>query len=300
MTANLDAAEGTRQSVVAFGELLWDLLPTGKVLGGAPANFAYRLRSLGNEVALISRLGADALGEEARTLLQDRDMPLQLVQTDSEHPTGTVPVTLTSSGIPRFTIVENVAYDYIELSDVVRESAATAALICFGTLVQRSPVTRETLYRFLELAPQATKLLDINLRENCYSPETVQNSLERADILKLNDSEVQVLSEMLALPTDSLEQFAQGLFERFEISQCLITLGEQGVQGYSRAGEKVEVPGKSVTVVDTIGSGDAFTAGFVHEYLKGSSLERCCAFGNAVGAAVATVKGGMSPVEVSL
>ena len=284
--------------IIAIGELLWDLLPTGKALGGATANFAYRLRSLGDPILLVSRLGNDALGREARETLNGLDVPLSPIQTDPVYPTGTVPVTLDSSGSPHFVITEGVAFDHIELTPDIQEAAANAPLICFGTLAQRSSVTRDTIYRLLESAPQAVKLLDINLRERCYSVETVNGSLERADILKLNDAEVIRVGELLEIPADDYDHFTQALFACYPLTLCLITLGPNGVRAFSRDGDRAAIPGRKVTVVDTIGSGDAFTAGFVHEYRKGSPLARCCEFGNALGAAVATVKGGMSPVPL--
>jgi fructokinase len=296
MTDGPKASDSSGKLVVAYGELLWDLLPTSKMLGGAPANFAYRLQSLGDAVALISRVGDDPLGDEARATLRERGLPLNLLQTDKEHPTGTVPVTLTPEGIPSFIITENVAFDYIALTPEVQAVATQASLICFGTLIQRSPVSRETLHRFLELAPQATRLLDINLRDGCYTREIVDDSLVWANILKLNDDEVQVVGDMLDLPADEFERFAGALFERYRLSHCLITRGERGALGYTRDGQRVEVPGKVVKVADTIGAGDAFTAGFVHAYLKGASFEHCCVLGNTLGAAVTTVPGGMSPV----
>ena len=296
MAGSLDTSDLSGKLVVAFGELLWDLLPTGKMLGGAPANFAYRLQSLGDTAALISRVGDDPLGDEARKTLHERGLPLDLLQSDSGHPTGTVPVTLTPEGIPSFVITENVAFDFIALTPEMRTVAAQSSLICFGTLIQRSPVSRETLHRFLELAPQATRLLDINLRDGCFTRETVDDSLARAHILKLNDDEVRIVGAMLGIQTEEFDQFADGLFARYRLSQCLITRGAHGALGYTRDGQHVVVPGTPVKVADTIGAGDAFTAGFVHAYLKGASFERCCAFGNALGAAVAAVPGGMSPV----
>lgn len=287
----------TAKTVLALGEILWDVLPTEKLLGGAPANFCHRLRQLGVNARMVSRVGDDPLGHELLTRLEALDFDLSLVQRDSAHPTGTVDVELSNDGDPTFVINTDVAYDYLEPTQSLLEAASIVDLICFGTLVQRGARTRSTLHSVLDAAPQATTILDINLRKNCYSPGTVRDSLQRADILKLNTGEVQVVSELLKLNAITPQEFAARVSDTFEIETVLVTLGAKGVYAYNSRGESATVPGVSISVVDTIGSGDAFTAGFVSRYLLSAPLEECCYFGNLMGALNATKKGGMPNIS---
>lgn len=292
----------TTKTALALGEILWDVLPTEKLLGGAPANFCHRLRQLGVNARMVSRVGVDQLGDELLAGLEALNFDLSLVQRDASHPTGTVDVTLSSDGDPTFVIKTEVAYDYLEPTPELLAAAATADLICFGTLVQRSARTRETLSRVLDAASRALKFLDINLRKDCYSFDTVTESLRRADILKLNTAEVTILNELLNLTAGTPEEFADEVIERFGIETVLVTLGPKGVYARAQSGARCTVPGVSISVVDTIGSGDSFAAGFVYKRLLSAPLEECCHFGNLIGALNATKKGGMpdiSPAEVN-
>jgi fructokinase len=278
-------------TIVAFGETLWDLLPTGPLLGGAPCNFAYRVNSLGDRGLIVTRLGRDELGKKALDQLKSLGMDTTFVQGDEKYPTGTVPVKIDSKGVPDFTIVKDVAYDHIEPVDLKADA------VCFGTLVQRSPSSRRSLRRLLAAAPDAVKLLDINLRKECFSRETIEASLERADILKLNDSESFALRKMFALRAKKVRGLARELRRRWSLDACVITLGEEGAIAVT-SDEEAEVEGWKVDVADTIGSGDAFSAAFLHCWLKGRSLHDCCFFGNALGAMVARTKGATAPITV--
>jgi len=294
-------ANSSVQSALALGEILWDVLPHERLLGGAPANFCHRLRQLGAPVKMVSRVGNDQLGAELLAGLTALQFDLSLVQRDSKTPTGTVDVTLTAEGNPSFVINPNVAYDFLEPTPELLEAAKNSPFICFGTLVQRSAKTRETIYKVLEAAPQATKFLDINLRKNCYTAETVSESLRRTDILKLNTSEVKTVSELLNLSATSPKEMAQEVMKKFGVKIVLVTLGEEGVFAIDNAGKECVVPGISITVADTIGSGDSFSAGFAFKYLQKAPLAECCFFGNLMGALNATKKGGMpdvSPAEL--
>jgi fructokinase len=285
--------------VLALGELLWDVLPSEKLLGGAPANFIYRLRQLGVPARLVSRVGHDHLGDELMDELAARNFDLSLVQRDPCVSTGTVDVILTADGNPSFTINSNVAYDYLEATSDLVAAARDSNLICFGTLVQRSSKTRETVYAVLDAAVSATKFLDINLRRDCYSPETIIESLKRADILKLNQSEVKVVSDLLGFHAKDSKDMAQIVIDRFGVEIVLVTLGEDGAHAFKADGQEVAVPGMSVEVVDTIGSGDSFSAGFTYRFLQGDSLAACCQFGNVMGAMNAMRKGGMPDIKPS-
>lgn len=285
------------KSVLALGEVLWDVLPSERLLGGAPANFCHRLRQLGVNAFMVSRVGDDLLGRELLSDLRQLNFDLSLVQVDSIHPTGTVDVSLSSDGNPSFIINPDVAYDRLEAVAELIAAAQSASLICFGTLVQRSEQTRQTIYRVLEAAPEAIAFLDINLRKDCFSSETVAESLRRADILKLNTGEAKVVSELLQLPASNYQETAREIMRSYGVRTVLVTLGEEGVYAIDASGTECTVPGISITVTDTIGSGDSFAAGFVFKYLEGAPLEECCHFGNLIGALTATKKGGMSDIS---
>jgi fructokinase len=272
------------KTVVAFGETLWDLLPTGPVLGGAPANFAYRLNSLGDRSLIVTRLGRDDLGKKAFDRLQSLGMDTSLVQWDDRKPTGTVPVHLDAQGVPEFTIVKDVAYDYIEPVEV------RADAICFGTLAQRAPVSRRSLGRLLESMPGALKFCDVNLRRDCWTEETVAHSLRRADWVKLNDEEALRLRGILGLRAKSIPGLAREMRRRWRLDGVVVTRGARGAVAVTGT-EELEVPGWKVDVVDTIGSGDAFSAAFLHSWMAGRSLRDCCFFGNVLGAMVARTQG---------
>lgn len=285
------------KSAVIFGELLWDILPSGPLLGGAPANFAYRFQQLGGTPKLVSRIGNDDLGRKAASILKEKNLNLELLQIDELKPTGTVPVTIDNKGKPDFTILPDVAYDYIEPAENLLHAASTASLIYFGTLVQRSAKTRETLHTVLSKAPaEATIFSDINLRKNCYTKETVEISLQACDWLKLNDEEVPVLASMFNISADPTI-FSKSIIEKFNLNGCVVTLGEKGAIA-STASESVHVPGIKVTIADTIGAGDAFAAGFAWGLITNQSLQSCTDLGNKLGSLVASVAGGMGEIVI--
>lgn len=286
-----------RRTVLAFGELLWDIFPNGEVLGGAPANFCYRINSLGHRGWLVTRLGSDDRGKRAADLVRANGMSLNYVQWDDKHPTGTVPVELDATGSPTFTILPNVAFDHIEITPDLLALGATADCICFGTLIQRAETSRRTLHALLDAAPKALKVLDLNLRKDCYTQETITASLKRTDILKLNETEAEILARMFGLP-DTFASFAPAAVTQWDLTACVVTLGPKGVVAANNKGEFAQRPGHKVNVVDTIGAGDAFTAGFVHCYFEGRPLEACCDFANALGALVSETRGGTTPIKL--
>jgi fructokinase len=285
--------------VLAFGEVLWDLLPTGAVLGGAPFNFAYRIKSIGNRGLMVSRLGRDDLGREAMEIIRGLGMDTDHLQWDGDKPTGTVEVSFDERRDPVFTIIRDVAYDYIEPTSAALEAAGAADSLCFGTLVQRTEVSRATLGRLLQAFSGRFAILDINLRPKCYTQESIRLSLERADILKLNDGEARTLAELYGLGGRGLPGIVEGLFERASLQIIVTTLGDRGALAATRDGEVVYHPAFAVEVVDPLGSGDAFTAGFVDALLRGESLGAACRYGNALGAMVARQEGATRPIELS-
>jgi fructokinase len=285
------------RTVLAFGELLWDVFPNGEALGGAPSNFCYRINSLGHDGWLVTRLGEDERGKRAAELVRRNGMSLNYVQWDDKLPTGTVPVELDATGSPTFTILPNVAYDYIEITPELLALATRADCICFGTLIQRAETSRRTLLALVDAAPRALKVLDLNLRKDCYTRETIAASLERTDILKLNESEAEILAGMFGLP-DTFASFAPAAVKQWDLTACVVTLGSKGVVAANDKGEFVQRLGHKVNVIDTVGAGDAFTAGFLHCHFEGRSLEACCDFANALGALVSETRGGTAPIKL--
>jgi fructokinase len=284
------------RTIVAFGEILWDMLPDCTRLGGAPFNFTYRINSLGDEGLMISRLGSDALGDKALEAVRSLGVETSLLQRDPVHPTGTVRVTFDDDHRPDYLIVPEVAYDYIEPTDALSDAVARADCLSFGTLVQRSQTTRRTLSRLIEHASNCLKALDINLRQNCYSLDTVKYSLGHADLLKLNDDEVGLLCRLLGMACDGPVSFCERIMELYPIRHCLVTFGESGALVVSQTGEKIYEPGYRVKLADSLGSGDAFAAGFVHKYLRAETVKDACHFGNVLGAIVATQVGATEPI----
>ncbi|MGB9439852.1 MAG: carbohydrate kinase [Desulfobacterales bacterium] len=284
-------------TVVAFGEALWDLLPTGPVLGGAPLNFAYRVHALGHPSIIVSRLDKDDFGQKAREQIATLAMDDTGLQCDATYPTGTVEIYFDKDKNPDYTIIEKVAYDYIEFSDTLANIVEHADCLCFGTLAQRHTVSRRTLQRLLSKFSGKFRLLDINLRKNCYSTETIESSLQQADILKLNDEEIAILVDFLGLQGNSAPDQVENLLKHAGLEYCVVTLGERGAFALSRRGEKIYVPGYHVNLVDPCGSGDGFTAGFIHALLEGGSLNQACRLGNALGAMVAQQEGATQPIS---
>ena len=278
--------------VAAIGELLWDLLPGGKVLGGAPANFIYRINSFGDMGQLITRIGDDDLGDEALGQIHQLGLSERNIQIDPVYPTGTVQVKLNQEGIPDYTIHEHVAYDHLEASSAALELVRHVDCVCFGTLIQRTRHARDAVRQLLLAAKEASLFYDINLRKDCYTPEIIEESLHLTDILKINDEELISLKELLKLESDSLKDLAGELILNYHLQMVLGTLGEKGAFVLSNTGEYHYDPGYRVKLGDTVGSGDACSAGFIHQLLQGQSLEEALKFGNATGAMVATTLGG--------
>jgi fructokinase len=292
-----------QKRIVAYGEILWDLMPSGAVLGGAPFNFVYRVSSLGHRGLMVSRLGNDELGDRALEIVEGLGLETGYLQRDEDYPTGTVEVSFDERKNPDYRIIPNVAYDFIDLSDGLREVVAQADCLCFGTLIQRQEVSRTTLYELLGGFSGRFVLLDINLRRDCYTRESILESITRADILKLNDGEADLLAEIYGMERSGggvdLIRFAETLLGHSNLKFIVVTLGERGAFAVSREGEKAYHPAFSVRLRDSVGSGDAFTAGFVDALLNDRSLPLACRYGNALGAGVAAQEGATRPLDRS-
>lgn len=286
-----------RKTILSFGEILWDLLPDHTALGGAPFNFVYRVNSLGDTGLMVSRLGKDDLGCQALDKVSSLGMDTGFLQIDEQLPTGTVKVSFDENNNPDYLIVPDVAYDEIELTEPLVEAAKNADCLCFGTLVQRSPKTRKTLEQLIAAGEKSIKLLDINLRKKCYTPQTVSSSLEKADILKLNANEILEVAQMVGISNGSVPQLCRDIIKKYHLHYCVVTLDHKGAFAVSNQGQKVYVPGYKVDLVDSLGAGDAFTAGFIHSLVRSRTLTDACELGNILGAIVCTQKSATAPVS---
>jgi fructokinase len=258
--------------LVGLGEILWDLLPAGPQLGGAPANFAYHAAALGGRGAVASCVGDDDRGREILERLDGLGVDRAAVALDSEHPTGTVTVEVDADGRPHYTIHENVAWDFIRPDEALWHLAVTADAVCFGTLAQRSAVSRATIAQFLEhTLAGCLRIFDINLRQSYYDRAVLEHSLEHADVVKLNDEELPVVSRLLDLPGPADEALS-ALLKNHSLRLVVLTKGAAGSVLISPQGTS-SLPGESVKVVDTVGAGDAFTAAVALGLLEGASLE---------------------------
>ncbi|RPH98934.1 MAG: hypothetical protein EHM72_12400 [Calditrichaeota bacterium] len=289
------------KKIVAFGEILWDMFQHKRTLGGAPFNFAYRVKSLGDEALFISRVGEDQLGRDALTHMTKLGLDSSWVQQDGNHPTGTVEITLDDQGTPEYQIKKPVAFDFIHFHDSFVNALHQAECLYFGTLIQRNEISRNCLRQLLQLAPTAVRLVDLNLRQDCYNNNTILYSLEQANILKLNEIEAQWLCRWRGVSITSLPRFCTFALSDWRLDYVVVTLGEYGVFAQSQFGEEVYVPGYRVKMVDSVGAGDAFAAAFIHQLLRGESLRSACELGNAVGALVCATSGAaefISPVSI--
>jgi fructokinase len=280
------------KKVVGLGELLWDIFPEGACLGGAPANFAYITTLLGDEGIVASRVGEDTRGQEALQKLQERGVDIDHVQPDSAHATGTVKVEVDEKGVPQYEIVHPVAWDCLEWTPDWQRLAETAEAVCFGSLAQRSSTSRTTIRNFVQAATKAVKIFDVNLRQSYYSQDVLSESMKLADIVKLNDEELPRVMSLNQLPHRDEGSSAQRLIEVYDLNLICVTRGNRGSLLLTDR-EACEHRGFHVKVADTVGSGDAFTAGLVHEYLRKASLEQMNETANRVGAWVASQVGGM-------
>jgi len=277
--------------VIGLGELLWDLFPAGKQLGGAPANFAYITSLLGDQGIPASRLGQDALGEEAIHCLGELSLPTEFIQRDEDHPTGTVKVEVDTAGQPRFEISLSVAWDFLDWTPQWQKLAQQADAVCFGSLGQRSGRSRSTILAFvLAVKPNALRVFDVNLRQNFYSKQILSESMKLSNVIKLNQDELPRIMQLLNLEHRRDKDSARHLGSLYDLKLVCVTRGNGGSLLVS-ADECSEHTGFNVKVQDTVGAGDAFTAALVHGYLRGTALSEINETANRVGAWVASQSG---------
>lgn len=283
--------------VVGLGELLWDVFPDSSRPGGAPANVAFQAGQLGAQGIVCSRVGRDRLGEDLLAFLAAQGLSTDWIQRDPQHPTGTVTVDLSQPSHPNYVIHENAAWDFLAAGPALAELMGRAAAVCFGTLAQRNKPSRWAIYEALD-ATRSTCLVvyDVNLRQQWYSRDAIEQSLRRAKLVKLNDDEALVLAELFGLPSRRPEDLARFFQQQFGVAACCITRGSKGcllVSGESQVAQ----PGLPVDVVDTVGAGDAFTAALIVARLRGWPETAQAAFANRVGGLVASRSGAMPPLR---
>jgi fructokinase len=285
--------DAVRASVVALGEILWDLFPDGRRLGGAPLNFAAQLGRLGHPVSLISALGDDELGSEAAEVMAGLKLDYRYLQTSAGRATGTAGVELAPDGSPRFVIARPAAYDDLALTPQVLDELSRVApeWLYFGTLFAASSVGKRSLDALCEALASAAKFYDVNLRPGGDSPELVGELLARADAVKLNEDELARVSEMTGLP-GTVEDFCRSAIERFGWQAVAVSLGEQGC-ALIIENDYVEIPANTASIVDTVGAGDAFSAGFLHGLSLRWSAEQIGRFANALAGRTVGHRGGL-------
>lgn len=286
-------------TVVSFGEVLWDLLPKGAVLGGAPFNLAFRVNSLGNKGIILSKLGKDNYGDKALLQIKQFKMNTDFIQIDNNYPTGTVNIFFDENKEPDYDIITNVAYDFINPEDSLFNLLEKADCFCFGLLAQRNPVSKDTIDKMLNEFKGPYIFLDINLRKNCYTKENIISSLKKANIIKFNEEEVKIIAKYFDKTDLSIPDFIDFVIETNNLKYCILTLGDKGAYTVSDTRERVYLPAYSIKLEDPCGSGDAFSAGFIHSILNGKSLFESCRLGNALGSIVANQKGATQLITIS-
>jgi len=281
--------------IVGLGEVLWDLLPSGPQLGGAPGNFAYHARALGSNACVVTRVGADNFGREILRRFEQLGIAGGTIQVDDLAPTGTVSVSLSEKGSPDYVIHENVAWDRLEVKAAALKVIREADAICFGSLAQRSELSRASIQRLVSAAPaDSLRVFDINLRQNYFSRGVIEQSLRLANVLKLNDAELPVLASLFEL-TGSLEQQLEKLAQRFGLQLVALTRGPAGSLLFQN-GQWSDCPSVPVEIVDTVGAGDAFTAALVLGLLCKMELNQINALAGEVARHVCACAGATPPL----
>lgn len=279
--------------IVGIGEALWDVLPEGKKIGGAPANFAYHVSQFGLESCVVSAIGDDKLGDEIIENFDAKNLTRLIEKVP--YPTGTVQVEIDQAGVPQYEIKENVAWDNIPCTDRLQQLAQETRAVCFGSLAQRSVVSRTTINKFLDAMPHngdELVVFDINLRQSFYNAEILENSMRRCNILKINDEELVTISRLFGWPGIDLEDKCWLLLGKFNLKMLILTCGVNGSYVFTPGNYSFcETP--AVEVADTVGAGDSFTAAFISSIIKGKSIREAHQTAVAVSAYVCTQNGAM-------
>ena len=279
--------------IVGMGEALWDVLPEGKKIGGAPANFAYHVSQFGFDSRVVSAVGNDPLGDEILEIFAEKQLKHQLERVD--YPTGTVQVTLDGEGVPCYEIKEDVAWDNIPFTDSLKRLALSTRAVCFGSLAQRNEVSRTTINRFLDTMPDIEgqlKIFDINLRQGFYTKEIIRESCQRCNVLKINDEELVTISRLFGYPGIDLQDKCWILIAKYNLKMLILTCGTNGSYVFTPGTVSYQETPR-VPVADTVGAGDSFTATFCASLLKGKSVPEAHKLAVEVSAYVCTQSGAM-------
>ena len=286
--------------IVGMGEVLWNMLPEGKKIGGAPANFAYHVSQYGFDSCVVSSVGDDKLGNEILESFDNRYLNYLIEKVP--YPTGTVQIELDKAGIPCYEIKENVAWDNIPFTADLEKLARKTRAVCFGSLAQRNTVSRETINRFLDVMSDTAgqyRVFDVNLRQGFYDKEILCNSMKRCNILKINDEELITVSRMFEYPGIDLEDKCRVLLSEYSLEILILTCGVNGSYVFTR-GNVSFVNTPKIEVADTVGAGDSFTATFISAILRGKSIREAHELAVDVSAYVCTQNGAMPELPVSI
>ncbi len=277
--------------IVGIGEVLWDCLPAGRKLGGAPANFAYHASQHGFKGYVVSAVGPDELGAEALAIFAEKGLDFEIAEVP--FPTGTVDITLDAAGVPQYDFATPAAWDNIPFTPEIKELAARSAAVCFGSLAQRSKTSRDTIRRFLKDVPaSALKVFDINLRQHYYSRELLDESMVLCNVLKINDEELEVIRELFKLPEEDVKTQCRALVWSYNLKMLILTCGVKGSYVFTPECESF-LPTPEVEVADTVGAGDSFTASFIASILRGKSIAEAHEIATKTAAFVCTNFGAM-------
>lgn len=285
--------------IVGIGEVLWDLLPSGRQLGGAPGNFAYHAHALGASACVITRVGADDFGRDIRQRFEEQGIADGTLQVDETAPTGTVTVTLSEKGNPNYIIHENVAWDRLDVTPPALKAIREADAICFGSLAQRGEISRTAIQRLVSAASASSlRVFDINLRQKYFSREVIEQSLRLANVLKLNDGELPFLATMFDLSGSTQNQI-ETLARKFSLQLVALTRGPAGSLLF-KAGQWSDNPSVPIKIVDTVGAGDSFTAALVMGLLQKMELDEINALADEVARYVCSCVGATPPLPKSI
>lgn len=282
------------KKVVAFGEVVWDIIPNGKVLGGTPSNMVFRCNSFNEKGFLLSRVGDDDLGNEALDKLQELKISDNNVQIDNEFATGTVHISFENDHESRYIVTPDVAFDHIEFSAEALKLVRDADCLFYGLLSQRFGISKNTLRELIKESPDSLHFFDLKLFEHFFNAKVVERLLECSNIVRIKEKEISFLSKELGLNGDDLNVFSSELSKKYNIDIILVTRGQKGVFAYHSKKGAFYDSGYKIDIVDNIGSGMAFSAGFLHYYLNGKSIQLALNFGNAAGAFNTTKRGATS------
>ncbi len=277
--------------IVAFGEVVWDILPNGNLLGGTPSNLVFRCNSFDEEGHLLSRVGDDDLGNKALERLKQLGISDENVQIDTEFPTGTVRVSFDENNEPKYNVTLDVAFDHIEFSAEALKLVRNANCLFFGLLSQRFGISKNTLRELIKESPDSLRFFDLKLFDHFFNVNVVEMLLSSSQIVRVKEKEISFLANELKLNSTNLEDFCVQLSNKYKIEIVLVTRGTNGVFAFHEKQGVFCDPGYAIEIEDNIGSGMAFCAGFLHYYMNGKGIQEAIDFGNAAGALNTTKRG---------